>query len=79
MNKNETINLTDIELVIDRPEWGDEVLRNKDLSVVYPMEINKLLAWILGAFCLFGFPLNFEIVIHILYDKSMRLKPRYII
>jgi len=72
---NNTIN----SFYLDRPEWGDEVVRNKDQTVAHPMEINEPLAWILGAFCVFGFPLNFEIIIHILYDKTMRLKPRYII
>ena len=63
----------------DHPEWGDEVLRNKDDSVMHPLEINFFLACLLGLFCFFGFPLNFEIIIRILYDKTMRLKPRYII
>jgi len=86
MHKNDiTVNsLTDVIayaefFFFDRPEWGDQVMRNKDKSVVHPMKINEPLAWILGTICLFGFPLNFEIVIHILYDQTMRLKPRYVI
>ena len=63
----------------DHPEWGDEVLRIKNGTVKNPMEINWFLACLLGLFCWFGFPLNFEIIIRILYDKTMRLKPQYII
>jgi hypothetical protein len=68
-----------VSLFIDHPEWGDEVVRNQDQTVKHPLEINASMAWILGAICFFGFPLNFEIIIRILYDKTMRLKPRYII
>ena len=75
---NDTVNFTGV-LIDDRPEWGDQVLRHKDQSVVHPIKINEFLAWILGTICLFGFPLNFEIIIHILYDQTMRLKPKYII
>ena len=64
--------------LIDRPEWGDEVVRNQDQTVKHPLEINAFMAWILGALCFFGFPLNFEIILRIFYDKTMRLKPRYI-
>ena len=53
MNKNDvTVNsLTDVIadatdfFFFDRPEWGDEVVRNKDQSVVQPMKINEPLAW----------------------------------
>ena len=63
----------------DHPEWGDQVLRNRDDSVKHPMEINLFMAWLLGAICFVGLPLNFEIIIRILYDRTMQLKPRYII
>ena len=55
------------------------VMKNQDGTVKHPMEINFFLSFILGLLCWFGFPLNFEIIIRIVYDKSMRLKPRYII
>ena len=61
------------------PEWGDEVLRKKDQSVQHPLEINEPFAWVLGVICVVGFALNFEIIVHILYDKNMLLKPKYII
>ena len=65
----------------DHPEWGDQVVRNQEdsESVKHPLEINLFMACLLGLICFFGFPLNFEIIIRILYDKVMRLKPRYII
>ena len=66
-------------LLTDHPEWGDEVVRNKDQSVKYPIEVNLFFACLLGTISFFGFPLNFEIIIRILCDKTMRLKPRYII
>ena len=55
----------------DHPEWGDEVLRNNDDSVKHPMEINLFMAWLLGAICFVGLALNFEIIIRILYDRTM--------
>ena len=45
-----------VSLFIDRPEWGDEVVRNQDQTVKHPLEINAFMAWILGAiYCFFGF------------------------
>jgi len=64
---------------LDRPEWGEEIVRNQNRSVMQPLEINEPLAWILGIICLFVFPLNFEIIAKILYNKTMRLKSRYIV
>ena len=63
----------------DHPEWGDEVLRTNDDSVKHPMEINLFMACLLSVICFVGFPLNWEIIIRILYNKTMRLKPRYVI
>ena len=60
---------------IDRPEWGDEVLRNKDQSVKHAMEINEPFAWVLGTICIVGLMVHWEIITHIWYDKQMRLKP----
>ena len=66
-------------LIVDHPEWGDEVARNKDRTVKHPMEINEPLAWILGTICLAGLSVHCEIIIHILYDKAMRLQPKYVV
>lgn len=40
---------------------------------------NIYVALILGTFCLFAFPLNLEIGLKIVYDKTMRRTPRYVI
>lgn len=61
------------------PEWGDEVLRNKDRSVKHPMEINEPFAWVLGTICIVGLLVHLEIITHIFYDKTMRLKSKYLI
>ena len=72
-------NYSDSFFLDHHPEWGDEVLRKKDQSVQHPLEINEPFAWVLGVICVVGFALNFEIIVHILYDKNMLQKPKYII
>lgn len=65
---------------IENFEWGEEVVRNKDGTVKNPFEmLSVYLVSCLGALCWFGLPLNFEIVMRILYDKVLRQKPRYIL
>ena len=78
MNSSNPTN-SSLATYLDRLEWGEEIVRNQDRSVMHPLEINEPLAWVLGTICLFGFPLNFEIIAQILYNKTMRLKSRYIV
>ena len=69
-----------LEILFDhRPEWGNQVVRNKDKTVKHPMEINVYMAFILGTICCVSFALNFDIILRILCDTKMRLKPRYIV
>ena len=42
------------------------------------MDSNIYLVFVLGVLCFFGLPLNFDIVLRIVYDKCLRRKPRYI-
>ena len=72
-------NYSDSFFLDHHPEWGDEVLRKKDRSVQHPLEINEPFAWVLGVICVVGCALNFEIIVHILYDKNMLQKSKYII
>ena len=61
---------------LNRSEWSEEELRNKDKSVMHPLQINQTLAFILIIICIFGLPLNLEMIVQILYNKTMRLKSR---
>lgn len=66
-------------IVFEHPEWGDDVVRNKDGTVKHPFDMMNIYVEIcLGVLCWFGFPLNFEVILRIIYDRNLRRKPQYI-
>ena len=63
----------------EHPEWTD-VVRNKDGTVKNPLALTSIyIVAFLSVLCWFGFPLNFEVISRIVYDKTLRIKPRYIL
>ena len=59
-------------------DWGD-VVRKSDCSVLNPLDVDISFIVVLVFICAFGFPLNFEIVYRIVYDKVLRRQSRYVI
>ena len=70
--------VSDGENNLEHSDWGD-VVRKLDCSVLHPLSVNAPFAIVLGLICAFGFPLNFEIIYRIVYDKVLRRKSRYVI
>ena len=64
--------------VSEEANWG-EVVRKSDCSVLNPLELDKSIIVVLTIICAFGFPLNFEIIYRIVYDKVLRSQSRYVI
>ena len=59
-------------------DWGD-VVRKSDCSVLNPLDVDISFIVVLVFICAFGFPLNFEIVYRIVYDRVLRRQSRYVI
>ena len=59
-------------------DWGD-VVRKSDCSVLNPLDVDISFIVVLVFICAFGFPLNFEIIYRIVYDKVLRRQSRYVI
>ena len=72
-------NISGSPIAIEHPEWGGDVVRNKDGTVKHPFDMmNVYLEVCLGVLCWFGFPLNVEVILRIVYDTNLRRKPQYI-
>ena len=70
------MNLTKIE----HPEWGDDIVRNKDGTIRNPFDmVTTNLVVFLAILTCFGVLLNSEIVLRIVYDSNLMRKPRYIL
>ena len=70
------MNLTKIE----HPEWGDDIVRNKDGTIRNPFDmVTTNLVIFKTIISSLGFLLNSEIVLRIVYDANLMRKPRYIL
>ena len=63
---------------LENADWGD-VVRKPDCSVQNPLDVNVYFILFQGFICVVGFPINFEIVYRIVYDKVLLRKSRYVI
>ena len=73
---NSSGNTSSISLIDYHLDWIG-VVRKKDGRVQDPIDLNNFLATCLGILCFFGLPLNFHIFMKIVYNKSLRQRPRY--
>ena len=63
---------------LENADW-DDVVRKPDSSDQNPLDVNSYFILFQGFICVVGFPINFEIVNRIVYDKVMRRESRSVI